>query len=884
MNASGPLRKAILINSGTDMTGGDGHVPNNSQGWGRTTLDNSLYFKGDTKKLWLHDDYNGGNGLNTGETWSTLINVKGTQDFKVSLVWNDYPGQGLKNDLNLVVTAPNGDTYIGNNYQNGETVPDAGAQPDNKNPEECVYIKTPQDGTYNIEVTAASIHSGGNQKFAIVATGELNLFTIAINAPATGATLIGGNTCNIDWVSNGGTAPVTVDILFSSDGGVTYARLAASQPQSGQWLWNIPTINTNTARVRAIANDSVPESVQADTGDFTIKVPHTVTLKTPNGSELLTGGSIFPVIWNTSGGTNLKIDLFYSTDGGATFTLIKTNLDDNSSYAWTVPGVDSATVRIRASAVNQLQERVNDTSDGNFSIDSTAPVITVILPSAGAVWAEGVHLLNWSVLEAVGLAANSINISYSKDDGATWMPIASSRPSPNTTYDWNIIMGTDTSKARVRISAYDKIGRTGTGISPGFTIDTTSPAITHTGVKNAVANEPIAIMATVTDTVSVQSVILYYTEIGGSIFSQVNMVSSGSTYSASIPGQTGAGVLKYHICAFDSAGHWAISPATVMLPSNDNNYTMIIKDLSEMGSVSGTVYDAGGYVISGVLITAYLSSSPVNSGMTTSSGTYQITALDPGTYELIANATGYADGHLAGVDVTAGADSPGRDFYLLPWQPPGKWAISGIVLNAKTNASIPYATAVLSKAGGNPVTISASSSGRFVFAGLDPGEYKLNASATNYDSASIDVTVQSGNRENVEIKLDPSVRIDKKTGSELPLNLIFAAVGVVLAVIIIAAVAAAAGRKKKREKKVPAFIFPHQYGTQNLQNYLSTEYPPQFGQPPAAQPVPPHGAGYAAPPSAPDRRPSQGGKVCKRCGKINEKWQVTCAWCKAGLG
>ena len=269
---SGPLRKAILVNSGKDLANADARVPDNSQGWGRVTLDNSLYFKGDSKNLWVHDDYNGGAGLHTGDTFEDTIKVNSTEELKVTLVWNDWPGSGLRNNLNLMVTAPNGDVYIGNNYNNGESVPDAGAQPDANNTIECVYIKTPQSGTYTLDVTGAGINSGGAQKFALVASYQERKTSLGVtlNHPNKDETIFGGTAYNINWTSSGGTPPVTVELQFSGDGGQTYNSLVQILPASGEWAWSVPSIDTTIARIKVIATDLNTKTAQAESGNFTI--------------------------------------------------------------------------------------------------------------------------------------------------------------------------------------------------------------------------------------------------------------------------------------------------------------------------------------------------------------------------------------------------------------------------------------------------------------------------------------------------------------------------------------------------------------------------------------------------------------------------------------
>jgi len=108
-----------------------------------------------------------------------------TEPLEGTLVWTDYPGTMLDggrlvNDLNLVVTGPNGAVHRGNDptqndFSNAGDLPPA---PDAVNPWETVYLANPQPGTYTITVQAAALGSLApdptrKQGFALVATGDL---------------------------------------------------------------------------------------------------------------------------------------------------------------------------------------------------------------------------------------------------------------------------------------------------------------------------------------------------------------------------------------------------------------------------------------------------------------------------------------------------------------------------------------------------------------------------------------------------------------------------------------------------------------------------------------------------------------------------------------
>jgi hypothetical protein len=169
---SAALNKAVaIVGADNDI---DGYtVPDNNVGWGRIDLDSSLYFHGDTSKLWVWDDTI---GLETGD--SVLIPVNVTADgkpFRVTLCWSDYPGTMRAsyicvNDLDLTVYTPTGTPYKGNVYSGGHSV--TGGANDSLNVEECTCINSPEVGTWRIMVRARNVPEGP-QPFALAAIGEL---------------------------------------------------------------------------------------------------------------------------------------------------------------------------------------------------------------------------------------------------------------------------------------------------------------------------------------------------------------------------------------------------------------------------------------------------------------------------------------------------------------------------------------------------------------------------------------------------------------------------------------------------------------------------------------------------------------------------------------
>jgi len=268
---SGTLLKAMAINSGSDQNGGNGAggpFPNNDQGWGKILLEDVLYFDGEARKLWVEDVYtNGKNGLKSGESVEYPLTVKAGQPLKITLVWADVQGNGLRNDLNLKVTAPGGTEYLGNVFSNGES--QTGGSPDNKNTNEQVYLKNPPAGDYIITVSALNVGTNEAQKFALVATGDVEGGSgIMVSSPKAGM-YKGGSKLQIEWKSFGTIQDGSVKLEYTLDGS-TWKEIVSGQPKAGSYQWTTPVANSSGggAKVRASGTDSKGQTITAEGQQF----------------------------------------------------------------------------------------------------------------------------------------------------------------------------------------------------------------------------------------------------------------------------------------------------------------------------------------------------------------------------------------------------------------------------------------------------------------------------------------------------------------------------------------------------------------------------------------------------------------------------------------
>jgi len=185
-NPSSALIKATLINSAVDISGygvasqeAGQPIPNNHEGWGR--IDMAAATNG-TDRVFV-DDPSRTLTTNLAHTFSFTV-TNSTIPLKVSLVWTDYPGtpaasRQLVNNLDLVVTAPDGSTtHYGNNFSGGWSSP--GGVGDQRNNVENVYVQSPTTGVWTIDVVGSNVPQG-TQPYALVVSGQGTL-----GAPTTG--------------------------------------------------------------------------------------------------------------------------------------------------------------------------------------------------------------------------------------------------------------------------------------------------------------------------------------------------------------------------------------------------------------------------------------------------------------------------------------------------------------------------------------------------------------------------------------------------------------------------------------------------------------------------------------------------------------------------
>ena len=105
-----------------------------AQGFGRVDLDRSL------RRMKIAAE---GAGLQTGQSASRTLTITGARRaLRIVMAYSDYPGTTLINNLNLIVTGPDGRRYTGNQHNRVKAL-----VLDGRNNVEVVHIGKAKAGT-----------------------------------------------------------------------------------------------------------------------------------------------------------------------------------------------------------------------------------------------------------------------------------------------------------------------------------------------------------------------------------------------------------------------------------------------------------------------------------------------------------------------------------------------------------------------------------------------------------------------------------------------------------------------------------------------------------------------------------------------------------------
>jgi hypothetical protein len=383
------LVKAALINSAVDLEDTD-PVPNNDEGWGRLDLTGLI---GSSLRAEFIDQTN---LLATGQAYEHRVVVASSDEsLKITLTYTDVPGfpgaiPALVNDLDLEVVAPDGRVYRGNQFEDGESVPDAPSS-DAINNVEAVHLVAPAPGEYIVRVRARNVVEDArsdtpavDQDFALVVTGDL---------PVPGAGVLffdrgvyrGSDLVKVRLIDPDLAGQASVNVLVTSTSEPSGEPLTlGSLGPFGVFSNSIPTMTGAAAAdgrlqvkdgdaIEAVYQDLSPAAARTATARVDL-VPPVVT----NVAETNRFGKAV-ILWQTSEPATSIVR--YGTNGNLSLAATKTVLEE--SHVVEIDNLLAGTQYqfIVISADEAGNVTTNDNGGAFFSFVA-APAKTVLLVNA----------------------------------------------------------------------------------------------------------------------------------------------------------------------------------------------------------------------------------------------------------------------------------------------------------------------------------------------------------------------------------------------------------------------------------------------------------------------------------------------------------------------
>ncbi len=272
---SASLIKATLVNGAEDL--GTPDIPNSNEGWGQIDLENSLApnYAGTDLDV-FHDD---ARELRAGFSMLYSFDMDASKGVDLTLAWSDVEGSAnapqsesrLMNDLDLVLQAPDGTTYLGNNFANGVSI--SGGSADNLNNIERIRIPagtSTQSGDWMLMVE----HRGGSsQRFSIVLAAEATLIpkadltTFGNSILPSSLTPLVGDLVSVSlaWHNQGTLASGAYRIQLEdiTEGSILYdsnrSSLEGGELDSVSFFTQFSTTGIHTLRLSLDTNNQVTE-------------------------------------------------------------------------------------------------------------------------------------------------------------------------------------------------------------------------------------------------------------------------------------------------------------------------------------------------------------------------------------------------------------------------------------------------------------------------------------------------------------------------------------------------------------------------------------------------------------------------------------------------
>jgi C1A family cysteine protease len=200
---------------------------------------------------------------------------------------------------------------------------------------------------------------------------------VHLESPNGGEEYVSGGEYEVAWTTDR-EAPDSLELILSTNEGALYDQAIVTDLEgTGTFEWKVPMFTAAGAKlmVRAYSGGGVGG---LDTSDdlFVIledvEAP-TIAVTHPNGGESYNPGDTVDIEWIASDNACVEtIDIYYSENGGADYTVLAMGEEDDSLYEWIIPQELGDSCIVKVVAWDPSSHAAEDESDEPFYVTSVS--------------------------------------------------------------------------------------------------------------------------------------------------------------------------------------------------------------------------------------------------------------------------------------------------------------------------------------------------------------------------------------------------------------------------------------------------------------------------------------------------------------------------------
>ncbi len=419
-------------------------------------------------------------------------------------------------------------------------------------------------GSYTVRAKQSDVATNTGTSAAIAFTVDTVAPAVTLTAPANGAST---NNTTPTLSGAAGTAAgdgttVTVKIYNGASTGGTVAQTLTANGSTGAWSVAAGTLAPGTYTAQATQADAALNQGSSSANTFTVDTTApVVAIIAPAAASTQTTAT--PTISGTAvalAGDLTAITVKVYAGATATGTVLQTLSATAASGAWSVVPASLADGQYTLLASQSDAAGNTGTFTRTFSVDATAPVVTVTTPASGAYTNNTKPPYGGAAGTAAGdLAAITVKVYTGATATGTPTQTLAATASAGA---WTVTPGVALAAGTYTVQAtqMDAAGNTGTSAPITFTIDTTAPAPTIT--TPAAGSTQTSATPSITGTAG--------TAAGDLSTITVKLYTGG--VATGTPTQT--------LTTTASAGAWSVTPTAL----TNNTYTLTVSQSDSAGN------------------------------------------------------------------------------------------------------------------------------------------------------------------------------------------------------------------------------------------------------------------------------------------------------------